>query len=178
VHNFLAAAASAHRLGIPPSQIAERATYLKAASRRGEVSRLQQDVTLLDDSYNSNPVAVEAAVAALGMAAQGRRVAFLGDMLELGPQSARLHEETGEKLAGMLDLLIGVGAQSAALLKGAGRAGLAKEKLLWFADAKAAADAAPEIVRQGDAVLVKGSRGVRMEQVAVALLARFGRREA
>jgi UDP-N-acetylmuramoyl-tripeptide--D-alanyl-D-alanine ligase len=178
VHNFLAAAASAHRLGIAAEQIAERATQLKAAARRGQVSRLRQDVTLLDDSYNSNPVAVQAAVAALGMAAKGRRVAFLGDMLELGKDAARLHEETGEQVAGALDLVVGVGAQSASLLKGAGKRGLAKEALLWFADAPAAAAAAPEIVKPGDVVLVKGSRGVRMEQVAEALVARFGRHEA
>jgi UDP-N-acetylmuramoyl-tripeptide--D-alanyl-D-alanine ligase len=178
VQNFLAAAAAAHRLGVSDQQIADRATQLKAASRRGQVSRLQQKVTLLDDSYNSNPVAVQAAVAALGMAAEGRRVAFLGDMLELGKDAGRLHEETGEKLAGVLDVVVGVGPQSASLLKGAGKAGLPKEALFWFADAAAAAAAAPDIVKPGDAVLVKGSRGVRMEQVAEALVACFGRHEA
>jgi len=178
VQNFLAAAAAAHRLGVSAEQIAERATHLKAASRRGQVSRLQQAITLLDDSYNSNPVAVQAAVAALGMAAEGRRVAFLGDMLELGKETGRLHEETGEKVAELLDVVVAVGPQSASLLKGAGKAGLSKEKLFWFADAAAAAAAAPDIVRSGDAVLVKGSRGVRMEQVADALVARFGRHEA
>ena len=178
VQNFLAAAAAAHRLGVAPEQIAERASELRAARRRGEVSRLKQGITLLDDSYNSNPVAVQAAVQALGMSAQGRRVAFLGDMLELGPDAARLHEETGAKVAESLDVLVGVGAQSGALIKGAGKAGLNKESLHWFADAEKAAAAVPEIVKSGDAVLVKGSRGVRMEQVAEALIARFGRLEA
>lgn len=178
VQNFLAAAAAAHRLGVSAEQIAGRAAELKAASRRGQVLRLEQGITLLDDSYNSNPVAVAAAVTALGMAAQGRRVAFLGDMLELGKQAGRLHEETGEKVAGLLDVVVGVGPQSASLIKGAGKAGLRKEALFWFADAAAAAAAAPEILRPGDAVLVKGSRGVRMEQIAEALVARFGRHEA
>jgi UDP-N-acetylmuramoyl-tripeptide--D-alanyl-D-alanine ligase len=177
VQNFLAAAASAHRLGVTAEQIAERASELKAANRRGQVSRLEQGITLLDDSYNSNPVAVQAAVQALQMAAQGRRVAFLGDMLELGPEAGRLHEETGAGVAGALDALVGVGTQSASLIKGAGKAGLGKEALFWFADAAQAAAAAPEIVKPGDAVLVKGSRGVRMEQVAEALVARFGRLE-
>jgi UDP-N-acetylmuramoyl-tripeptide--D-alanyl-D-alanine ligase len=178
VQNFLAAAAAAHRLGVAPEQIAARASELKAASRRGQVSRLGQGITLLDDSYNSNPVAVLAAVQALGMSAQGRRIAFLGDMLELGPDAARLHEETGASVAGALDVLAGVGALSASLLKGAGKAGLAKHSLHWFADAQQAGAAASEIVKPGDAVLVKGSRGVRMEQVAEALVARFGRLEA
>ena len=98
--NFLAAAAAAHRLGIAPEEIAEAATHIKAAKSRGEVTRLAKGVTLLDDSYNSNPFAVDAAVVALGMAAQGRRVVFLGDMLELGPSGPDLHRETGGKLRG------------------------------------------------------------------------------
>ena len=95
--NFLAAAAAAHHLGVPLDAIAEAATHLKAAKSRGQVRRLGEGVTLLDDSYNSNPAAVEAAVTALGMAAQGRRVVFLGDMLELGPQGPELHRETGRQ---------------------------------------------------------------------------------
>lgn len=178
VQNFLAAAAAAHRLGIAPEQIAARAGELKAASRRGQQARLGQDVTLLDDSYNSNPSAVQAAVQALQLAPRGRRVAFLGDMLELGPEAAKLHEQTGAGVAAALDVLVGVGPHSAALIKGAGKAGLRAAALHWFADAAAAAAAAPELVRPGDAVLVKGSRGVRMEQVADALVARFGRVEA
>jgi UDP-N-acetylmuramoyl-tripeptide--D-alanyl-D-alanine ligase len=175
VLNFLAAAAAAQRLGVSGEQIAASATRLRAASRRGEVLRLGEGITLVDDSYNSNPVAVTAAILALGMATEGRRVGFLGDMLELGKEAGRLHEETGAKVADVLDVVVGVGPHSAALLKGAGKAGLAKGALLWFADAAAAATAAPEIVRPGDTVLVKGSRGVRMEQVVDALAARFGR---
>lgn len=178
VQNFLAAAAAAQRLGVSGEQIAASAMRLRAASRRGQVLRLGQGITLVDDSYNSNPVALTAAIFALGMATEGRRVGFLGDMLELGKEAGRLHEETGGKVADVLDVVVGVGPQSAALLKGAGKAGLAKDALLWFADAAAAAAAAPEIVRPGDAVLVKGSRGVRMEQVVDALAARFGRLEA
>ena len=108
--NFLAAAAAAHRLGISPEEIAEAATHIKAAKSRGEVTRLAKGVTLLDDSYNSNPFAVDAAVVALGMAAQGRRVVFLGDMLELGPSGPDLHRETGRKLHGRADVAVGVGA--------------------------------------------------------------------
>lgn len=178
VMNFLAAAAAAHRLGVGGAQIAERATTLQAASRRGQVLRLGQGVTLLDDSYNSNPVAAVAAVTALSMAAQGRRVAFLGDMLELGKEASRLHEETGARAAEGLDLIVGVGPQSAVLLKGGGRAGLSRDKLVWFSDAAQAAAAVKQLLRPGDAVLVKGSRAMRMEQVADAVVALFGRSEA
>jgi UDP-N-acetylmuramoyl-tripeptide--D-alanyl-D-alanine ligase len=172
--NFLAAAAVAHHLGIGIGTIAETATTLKAASHRGEVVSLGQGITLLDDCYNSNPTAVEAAVTALGLAARGRRVAFLGDMLELGPTGPELHRQTGETVGGRLDLLVAVGPLAEGFLEGARRAGRAPEALVAFPDASAAAAAAPDLVRPGDAVLVKGSRGVRMEAIVDALRTRFG----
>jgi UDP-N-acetylmuramoyl-tripeptide--D-alanyl-D-alanine ligase len=176
--NFLAAAAVAHHLGIGIATIAETATTLKAASHRGEVVSLDQGITLLDDCYNSNPTAVLAAVTALGLAARGRRVAFLGDMLELGPTGPDLHRQTGEKVGSRLDLLAAVGPLAGSFLEGARRAGLPPEALVAFPDAAAAAAAAPDLVRPGDAVLVKGSRGVRMETIVDALRTRFGAVEA
>jgi UDP-N-acetylmuramoyl-tripeptide--D-alanyl-D-alanine ligase len=176
--NFLAAAAVAFRLGVAPDTIAATATTIQAASHRGEVVTLREGITLLDDSYNSNPAAVEAAVQALDMSAKGRRVAFLGDMLELGPTAEERHRQTGEKVAPGLDALVGVGPLARAFLEGARQAGMRAEALQHFPDAAAAAAAAAEIVRPGDAVLVKGSRGVRMEAVVDALKARFGAREA
>jgi UDP-N-acetylmuramoyl-tripeptide--D-alanyl-D-alanine ligase len=172
--NFLAAAAAAHHLGIPAETIAERALALRPAARRGEVLRLGEGVTVLDDSYNSNPAAVEAAVAALGLSARGRRVAFLGDMLELGPRGPALHAETGEAIAGKLDVVAAAGALAAGFVEGARRAGKQDSALFAFPDSAAAAEAAPTLVRPGDAVLVKGSRGASMEKVVDALRARFG----
>src|SRR6185436_7983859 len=112
-------------------------------------------ITLLDDCYNSNPTAVEAAVAALDMSARGRRVAFLGDMLELGPRESELHRETGQAAAKHLDVLVGVGRLAPAFLDGAREAGLAAAALHAYADSEQAAAAAPGLVRPGDAVLVK-----------------------
>jgi UDP-N-acetylmuramoyl-tripeptide--D-alanyl-D-alanine ligase len=172
--NFLAAAAVAHHLGVDIATIVETASTMRAASHRGEVVSLGQGITLLDDCYNSNPTAVEAAVTALGMAARGRRVAFLGDMLELGPAGPHLHRETGEKVGSRLDLLVAVGPLAQEFLEGARGAGLAPAALVGFPDSAAAAAAAPELVRPGDAVLVKGSRGVRMETIVDALRTRFG----
>jgi len=172
--NFLAAAAVAHHLGVDIATIAETASTMKAASHRGEVVSLGQGITLLDDCYNSNPTAVEAAVTALGMAARGRRVAFLGDMLELGPTGPDLHRQTGETVGGRLDLLAAVGPLAQHFLEGARRAGLASAALVGFPDSAAAAAAAPDLVKPGDAVLVKGSRGVRMETIVEALRTRFG----
>jgi UDP-N-acetylmuramoyl-tripeptide--D-alanyl-D-alanine ligase len=172
--NFLAAAAAAHHLGVPAETIAERALTLKPAARRGEVLRLGGGVTLLDDSYNSNPAAVEAAVAALTLAARGRRVAFLGDMLELGPAGPELHAETGAAVCGRLDLLVAAGELARHFVEGARRAGKDASALAAFSDSAAAAEAAAGLVQPGDAVLVKGSRGARMEKVVEALRAHFG----
>jgi UDP-N-acetylmuramoyl-tripeptide--D-alanyl-D-alanine ligase len=172
--NFLAATAAAHEVGVPVETIVEAATHLEAARSRGQVRRLGENVTLLDDSYNSNPAAVEAAVIALDMAAQGRRVVFLGDMLELGPKGPELHRETGAKLFGRADVVVGVGALGREFAEGARRAGLSAAALRDFPDSEVAAREAAALVRPGDAVLVKGSRGARMEKVVEALVARFG----
>jgi UDP-N-acetylmuramoyl-tripeptide--D-alanyl-D-alanine ligase len=158
--------------------IVEAATHLKAAKSRGQVRRLGEGVTLLDDSYNSNPAAVEAAVTALDMAAQGRRVVFLGDMLELGPKGPELHRETGARLAGRADVVVGVGALGKGIAEGARGAGLAASALHDFPDSEAAARESVSLVKPGDAVLVKGSRGARMEKVVEALVARFGEKES
>ena len=108
------------------------------------------------------------------MAAQGRRVVFLGDMLELGPTGPELHRETGGTLAGRADVVVGVGALGREFVEGARRAGLAASALRDYADSEAAAREVGALVRPGDAVLVKGSRGARMEKVVEALVARFG----
>jgi UDP-N-acetylmuramoyl-tripeptide--D-alanyl-D-alanine ligase len=174
VMNFLAAAAVAHRLGIAAHAIAEAATRMEAAPHRGQVLRRREGVVILDDSYNASPDAVEAAVTALGLAGGRRRVAFLGDMLELGDAGPTLHRETGERLGGRVDVVVGVGPLAKSLVEGARDAGLAEEALHHLPDSAAAAAAASDLARPGDAILVKGSRGMRMERVVEALLARFG----
>ncbi len=172
--NFLAAAAAAHAAGVAPEALAAAASRVAPASHRGEVRRLAGGVTLLDDSYNSNPAAVTAAVAALGLSGARRRVAVLGDMLELGPGGPELHRQAGRRLAGQVELLAAVGPLAREILAGAREAGLPPEALLAFPDAAAAAAELPALVRPGDAVLVKGSRGVRLETVVAALVERLG----
>jgi UDP-N-acetylmuramoyl-tripeptide--D-alanyl-D-alanine ligase len=174
VMNFLAAAAVAHARGIETQAIAEAATHLLAAPHRGEVRRLGGGITLLDDCYNSNPEALEAASSALESAGGRRRVFILGDMLELGPRGPEFHREAGERLAQRCQVLATVGPLAVHFLEGAKRAGMATSALHAFPDAGAAAAALPELVRPGDVVLVKGSRGVSLESVVEALLARYG----
>jgi UDP-N-acetylmuramoyl-tripeptide--D-alanyl-D-alanine ligase len=177
VMDFRAAAAVAHALGVSEDAIATAATGLRAVRHRGDVRRLGKGVTLIDDSYNSSPDALEAAIQALSLAGPRRRVAVLGDMLELGPAGLELHRAAGRSAFGRVDLLVGVGPLAQGILEGAREAGLSKEALLSFADARAAA-AVADRVAAGDAVLVKGSRGVRLETVVDAIVGRFGESEA
>jgi UDP-N-acetylmuramoyl-tripeptide--D-alanyl-D-alanine ligase len=174
VQDFLAAAAAAHVLGVAPQAMAAAASALRPAAHRGQWLRLGRGVTLIDDCYNASPQAVEAAVAALALAAGRRRVAFLGDMLELGPAGPELHRQVGEAIAGGLDVIVAAGPLAGCFLDGARRAGAPSRSLHAFPDAAAAAAAAPGLVGDGDAVLVKGSRGAHMEAVVEALAAGFG----
>jgi UDP-N-acetylmuramoyl-tripeptide--D-alanyl-D-alanine ligase len=175
--NFAAAAAVAHRLDVPLDAIARASSSLEPAPHRGERVMLNDDVLLVDDSYNSNPAAVVAAVESLPREGGRRRVAFLGEMLELGPRSLELHVETGERIAASVDVLAAVGALARGFIEGARRAGRRDDRLRFFEDAGEAAREASEIVHAGDMVIVKGSRGVRMERIVEALVTRLGRTE-
>jgi UDP-N-acetylmuramoyl-tripeptide--D-alanyl-D-alanine ligase len=177
VMDFLAAAAVAHAQGVSPEVIATVATTLRAARHRGDVRRLDQGVTLIDDCYNSSPDALDAALVALSLAGPRRRVAILGDMLELGPTGPSLHRTAGERAAQSADLILAVGALAQGFLEGARGAGTPEASLRSFPDAAAAA-AVVDLIAPGDAVLVKGSRGVRLESIVAAIVARFGGRES
>jgi UDP-N-acetylmuramoyl-tripeptide--D-alanyl-D-alanine ligase len=174
VENFLAAAAAAHALGVAPETIAEAALRLKPARHRGEILRLGEGVIVLDDCYNSSPMALEAAVVALGLVPGLRRVAVLGDMLELGDAGPGLHREAGRSLAGRVDVVVGIGPLSRELVEGARAAGTSSSGVLHFASAADASAAVASLVAPGDAVLVKASRGMHLEQVVQALALRFG----
>jgi UDP-N-acetylmuramoyl-tripeptide--D-alanyl-D-alanine ligase len=172
--NFLAAAAVAHTLGVSPDAIVDAAKHLRPARHRGELRRLGEGVIVLDDCYNSSPAALEAAVVALGLVPGLRRVAVVGDMLELGEAGPRLHREAGRALAGRVDLVAAIGPLSKAIVEGALEAGLPAKAVVHFHDAASSLAAVVSLVTPGDAVLVKASRGMRLEEVVDALARRFG----
>ena len=179
VSNFLAAAGAAHVLGVSAEAMVDAALRLAPARHRGEVRSLGERVVVLDDCYNSSPDALEAAAVALSLLPGRRRVAVVGDMLELGATGPALHRESGRSLAARADVVVGVGTLGADIVEGAREAGRPPGSLHHFADADAAAAALGSgIVEAGDAVLVKGSRGVRLEKVVDALVARFGEGKA
>jgi len=175
--NVLAAATVALEYGVPLGSIVERAACLRPAPRRGDVMRLAGGVTVIDDSYNSNPRALQAA---LQVAAQerrsARRIAVLGEMLELGGGSTALHEACGRAAASAgLDALVTVGGEPArALGTAAVHAGLPAASVSHAATSDEAAAMTVSLVRPGDLVLVKGSRAVRTDVVVDRLTVEFG----
>jgi UDP-N-acetylmuramoyl-tripeptide--D-alanyl-D-alanine ligase len=174
--NVLAATAVATELDVPLTAIAERARSMKPASHRGELLRLAGGVTLVDDSYNSSPAALKQSLETIRAASgSARKVAVLGEMLELGEHTARLHAESGRAAAAAgLDLLIAVGGDPARVLAAAAReAGLAASAVMHVATSADAAELVPRKIRPGDLVLVKGSRGIRTDLVVDRLKAEF-----
>ncbi len=174
--NVLAGAAVALELDVPLEAIVDRASRLRPAANRGEIVRLRNGVTLIDDSYNANPTATIRALEVLGGAAAKRRVAVLGEMLELGDSAAALHRDVGRAAArARVDFLITVGGESAAALgEAAVAAGLAAGRVRHFAASEEAASAALAFVESGDLVLVKGSHGVRTDRVVERLKVELG----
>ena len=173
--NALAAAAVAIRFDVPLADIVERAAGLKPVARRGEVIRAG-GVTIVDDSYNSNPKALSRALAMLaGETRFARRVVIIGEMLELGAASPELHRAAGEEAAGahVSELVAVGGANARAVAEGALAAGMPASCVHYVENSTAAGDLALTLVKSGDVVLVKGSRGIRTEVVVERLKAEF-----
>jgi UDP-N-acetylmuramoyl-tripeptide--D-alanyl-D-alanine ligase len=162
--NALAALAAARAVGVSPSGMLDVALSVGGGQRR----ELPGPVVVIDDCYNANPMSMRAALDDLAASAleSGRRVAVLGDMLELGPDELRFHAEIGAHAASSgVELLIAVGPLAAHM--GARFSG----ELHAVADAGEAAALVGELVRPGDTVLVKASRGVGLEAVSEHLAA-------
>jgi UDP-N-acetylmuramoyl-tripeptide--D-alanyl-D-alanine ligase len=122
-------------------------------------------VVIWNDCYNSNPEAARSMIDVLSATPAGRRIAVLGEMLELGRASAELHRAVGRYAAGRgIDLLVGVRGSGREIVEGAREAGLDGDAALFFEDSAEAGDYVREKARLGDAVLFKGSRGVRVER--------------
>lgn len=173
--NVLAATAVAIRFDVPLGDIVERAAGLKPVARRGEVIRTG-GVTIVDDSYNSNPKALSRALAMLaGETRCTRRMAIIGEMLELGVASPELHRAAGAEAArSHVSALVAVGGANAqAIAEGAIDAGMAASRVHYVKTSSEAADLAATLVTSGDVVLVKGSRGIRTEVVVDRLKAEF-----
>src|SRR5262245_15876278 len=170
ITNALAAAAAGHALNLSGSMIAQGLGRFRPAAMRSQVV-IHHGVHILNDCYNANPASMKAALQLLAQWSPAReRIAVLGDMLELGPGTRQMHREVGQFLASQgLSRLIVCGTLGREIAEGARRGGVAGSQIDEVVDAAAAADHLKKLVRQGDVVLVKASRGVKMEQVVQVL---------
>ena len=169
VHNALAAAAVGHAAGIAPAAIVGALAAGWSAPRRGQVVRLGE-VTVIDDSYNASPPSMIAALNVLA-GLPGRRIAVLGEMLELGQGAVAGHREVGVAAAATVDLLLTIGPGAAAIASGAREAGLDRSRVIESRDPEAALDVLGRLLRDGDVVLVKASRGAELDRIVDALRA-------
>jgi UDP-N-acetylmuramoyl-tripeptide--D-alanyl-D-alanine ligase len=175
--NTLAAIAVSLELGIALDDAASRVAMLAPAPRRGAVHRLRHDIRLVDDSYNSSPTALRRALDVIAHTrTAGRKIAVLGEMLELGEHAADLHRQCGKAVvaAGVSRLFVIGGAPAQALGDAAIQAGMPASAVTWFARSDEAASAVVADVGPADAVLVKGSRGTRTDVVVDRLTAELG----
>ena len=170
ITNALAGAAVGAALHLSGSMIAQGLGRFRPAAMRSQVVT-HHGVHFINDCYNANPASMKAALQLLAQwSPAGKRIAVLGNMLELGQETGRMHREVGQFLAGQgLSRLIACGTLGRYIAEGARQGGMAASEIDEVADAAAAADHLKRIVRQGDVVLIKASRGMKMEQVVHAL---------
>jgi UDP-N-acetylmuramoyl-tripeptide--D-alanyl-D-alanine ligase len=173
VANLLAAAGVCLSLGLGLAEILPGIGALKPFAMRGALIEAGRGLRIYDDSYNSNPRALDAALRSLAVLPAARKVAVLADMLELGPGEKAFHRQAGETVARTgWDVLVAVGPLADSIADGAAAAGMRPAAIHRFADAAGVAAAIGCLVRDGDLVLVKGSRGMKTEAVVEALKAR------
>ncbi len=170
--NALAAAAVGLELHISPAQIAKGLKAYRSVSQRMEILPGAKKTLIINDCYNSNPDSASAALQFLKEAdsPKARRVAILGEMLELGKDSARLHRELGRVAAGSgVELLCAIGPHAAEVVSGFRGLRKTKKVLLAFSNAEEALPVLLRHIYPRDLVLIKGSRGMKLERVTEAL---------
>ena len=171
VLNALAAVAVGLARGLNSSQAASALATLVPADKRGQVLQLG-NITVINDCYNSNPKALNAMVDALAAMPAKRRIVIAGEMLELGPAGEEMHRTAGEHAAGKkIDVVIGVRGLAQALVEGAGKSGARAE---FVATPEEAGEWLAREGRNGDVVLLKASRGVKLEKALETFKARRG----
>ncbi|MFA5386240.1 MAG: UDP-N-acetylmuramoyl-tripeptide--D-alanyl-D-alanine ligase [Candidatus Paceibacterota bacterium] len=153
-------------LGLNLVQISESISKnYEVPSRRMNLLKGKKETTIIDDSYNASPIAAKESLMALGEIQNARRVAILGDMLELGRYSPEAHEEIGALTKSKVDVLITVGPRSRFIVEGALAKGFDKNKIFGFATANEAKKFILETIRKGDVILIKASRAVGLDKI-------------
>jgi UDP-N-acetylmuramoyl-tripeptide--D-alanyl-D-alanine ligase len=176
VYNAMAAAATSFAAGLDIQTISEGLSAFRPFSGRMEIIKLHNGAFLLDDSYNANPASVREALMTLkDLKANHNGFVFLGDMLELGSQSDEMHRKIGMLMATIgVNALFLQGTFSEITAAGAKEGGLSKENIFFLSDKNNGVDYLKEHLKKGDWILVKGSRGMKMERIAAQICNNFG----
>ena len=172
VMNAIAALAAASIWGIGAEEAKRVFPNLVPADKRGEVVRYEEEFTVINDTYNSSPAALNELVKLLAATpGHQRRILAAGEMRELGESSAELHRECGRTAAQMsaIDWILGVQGNAAEFVEAAIKAGHPRERSRFFENSMGAAEFLNRFVRSGDVLLLKGSRGVKMEKILEAI---------
>jgi UDP-N-acetylmuramoyl-tripeptide--D-alanyl-D-alanine ligase len=177
VMNALAALAVADAFHIATEEAARALASFRNLHQRSEIFVLPNGVTIVNDCYNSNPLALERMLETLAAWPAKRRIVVAGEMLELGPTAPQLHREVGRKCAANgVAWAIGVQGDARCFVEGAVEAGVPVAQTRFFPAAQAAGEFCRALIAPGDVVLVKGSRGVHLETVVELLKGQEGRR--
>jgi len=169
--NFLAGIAVAGLYGIRPAQLSDVVRETPAGAMRGQRIR-HKGILILNDCYNSNPDAAQTMIDVLRDTPAKRRIAVLGEMLELGRWAESLHRDVGRYVANSgINVLVGIRGAASFLVDEARKTGQAVNAAFFFSDAAAAGDYVRQIAREGDVILFKGSRGTHVEQALERFLA-------
>ncbi len=173
VYTAAAAAAVGSHFGIALQDVATALASHPPVPGRMRVIAGKQDTVIIDDTYNSSPVAALKAVETMKeLRGGGRKILILGDMLELGRFSVREHERLGEQAATVADILVTVGVRAHKIAEGALEHGLSEKVVFQYDDAVRAAEEIAGKIEPGDVILVKASQGIRAEKIVKRLMAR------
>lgn len=172
VYNALSAIASAIIFDIDLEKVKEALKRFKSIPMRMEIIELRGGMFIINDTYNANPKSMELALETLSeMRGKGRAIAVLGDMLELGGYSNEAHQDLGMKVSKLsIDFLIALGEEAPVIVESAIRHGLGLERAIIVESHQEAVSILKNTIKQGDWILVKGSRGMAMEKIVKDLL--------
>jgi UDP-N-acetylmuramoyl-tripeptide--D-alanyl-D-alanine ligase len=171
ISNALGAAATALVLGLSLKKVREGLEHFQLPEHRLQIKKGLRGVRLIDDAYNANPASMKVALRAFDSLRQGKRGGLvLGDMLELGEQAVEAHRELGRLIGEMgVDYLLGLGPLSKELIEEARKAGRPPKQSFWVSAQEEIIGLIPDLIREGDWLLVKGSYGMHMGAIVKAL---------
>lgn len=178
LYALLSAVAVAQVFGVDPEVAVEKASNGERPYGRMHLLAGVKDSMIIDDTYNASPKATLHALEVLqSLDIPGRKIAILGDMLELGKHTEDAHKKVGEKAASAAHVLVAVGIRARAIVEGALDAGMKDEDIFQYEKSREAGKFVEQLIQKGDVVLVKGSQGMRMERATEEIMAEPERKE-